>query len=277
MAARSTGWAMLVSGSVQEAQDFALIAQAATLEARVPFLHFFDGFRTSHEVNKIEQLTPDDIRAMIDERLVRAHRDRALSPDRPVLRGSAQNPDVFFQAREAVNPFYDATAGDRAAGDGPVRRAWSAGSYHLFDYVGRPDAERVLVIMGSGAGAAEEAVEELVARGEKVGLVRGPALSAVLRDGLRRGAAADHTEHCRPGSHERAGRLGRAAVSGRGDRPGRVVGERGDGAGPIAAGHRRPLRAVVEGVHAGHGRGGLRRTGPGAAETALHGRYHTTT
>jgi pyruvate-ferredoxin/flavodoxin oxidoreductase len=171
MAARSTGWAMLVSGSVQEAQDFALIAQAASLEARVPFLHVFDGFRTSHEINKIEQLTPDDIRAMIDEGLVRAHRDRALSPDRPVLRGSAQNPDVFFQAREAVNPFYEATPGivqramDRFAG--MVRR-----QYHLFDYVGAPDATHVVVVLGSGAGAAEEAIEALVARRQRIGLVR---------------------------------------------------------------------------------------------------------
>jgi len=106
MAARSTGWAMLASGTVQEVHDFALIAQAATLEARIPFLHFFDGFRTSHEINKIERLTDDDIRAMISERLVQAHRERGLNPDRPVLRGSAQNPDVFFQAREAINPFY---------------------------------------------------------------------------------------------------------------------------------------------------------------------------
>ncbi len=106
MAARATGFGMLSSNSVQEAMDFALIAQAATLESRIPFLHFFDGFRTSHEVAKIEQLTADDLRAMIDEELVRAHRDRALSPDRPVIRGTAQNPDVFFQAREAVNPYY---------------------------------------------------------------------------------------------------------------------------------------------------------------------------
>ena len=108
MACRSTGWAMLAANSVEEAQDFALIAQAATLRSRVPFLHFFDGFRTSHEVNKIEQLTHDDVRWMIDESLVQAHRQRALTPDRPVIRGTAQNPDVFFQAREAANPFYDA-------------------------------------------------------------------------------------------------------------------------------------------------------------------------
>ena len=144
MAARQTGWGMLCSNSVQEVMDFALIAQAATLEARVPFLHFFDGFRTSHEVAKIEQLTDDDIRAMIDDDLVLAHRARGLSPDTPVIRGTAQNPDVFFQARETVNPFYQPTpaivqkAMDKFAG-------LTGRQYHLFDYVGAPDAERVIV------------------------------------------------------------------------------------------------------------------------------------
>ena len=128
MAARSTGFAMLASNSVQEVMDFALIAQAATLEARMPFLHFFDGFRTSHEVAKVEQLTADDLRAMIDEDLVQAHRARALSPDHPVIRGTAQNPDVFFQAREAVNPFYIGHPGHRAERHGQVRRRSSAAS-----------------------------------------------------------------------------------------------------------------------------------------------------
>jgi pyruvate-ferredoxin/flavodoxin oxidoreductase len=126
MATRSTGWALLSSNSVQEAQDFALIAQAATLESRVPFLHFFDGFRTSHEVNKIEQLTDDDMRALISDELVQAHRSRSLSPDRPVLRGTAQNPDVYFQGRETVNPFYDNCPADRPEGHGQVRqRGWA--------------------------------------------------------------------------------------------------------------------------------------------------------
>jgi pyruvate-ferredoxin/flavodoxin oxidoreductase len=171
MAARSTGWAMLASGSVQEVHDFALVAQAATLESRVPFLHFFDGFRTSHEINKIERLTEEDVRAIIDEDWVRAHRERALSPDRPVLRGSAQNPDVFFQAREAVNPYYLAVPGlvqrtmDRFA-------TITGHRYRLFDYTGAPDAERVAVIMGSGAGVIEEAVEALTARGQRVGVVQ---------------------------------------------------------------------------------------------------------
>ncbi len=171
MACRSTGFAILASNSVQEAMDLALVARAASLESRVPFLHFFDGFRTSHEIAKVEMLGPETIRAMIDDELVRAHRERALSPERPVLRGSAQNPDVFFQAREAVNPYY-------LVCPGIVERvmekfgALTGRQYRLFDYVGAPDAERVLVLMGSGAEAAQEAVEHLAARGEKVGVVK---------------------------------------------------------------------------------------------------------
>jgi pyruvate-ferredoxin/flavodoxin oxidoreductase len=169
-AARSTGWAMLASSSVQEAQDLALVAHAATLASRVPFLHFFDGFRTSHEIDRIEALGDDDLRALLDDELVRAHRARALTPDRPVLRGSAQNPDVFFQAREAANPFYDATPGIVARA--MERFAERTGRrYRLFDYYGAPDAERVIVMMGSGVGAAREAVAALNERGERVGLV----------------------------------------------------------------------------------------------------------
>jgi pyruvate-ferredoxin/flavodoxin oxidoreductase len=129
----------------------AMIAQAATLKSRVPFLHFFDGFRTSHEVNKIELLSDDDIRAMLDEDLIKAHRERAMNPDKPVLRGTAQNPDVFFQAREACNPFYNATPG--IVQETMDRFAKLVGrQYHLFDYVGAPDADRVMVLMGSGVG-----------------------------------------------------------------------------------------------------------------------------
>jgi pyruvate-ferredoxin/flavodoxin oxidoreductase len=170
MAARQTGFAMLSSGSVQEAQDLALVAHASTLPSRVPFLHFFDGFRTSHEVSKIVAIAEDVIRAMIDDDLVVEHRLRALNPNRPVLRGTAQNPDVFFQAREACNPFYDAVPAivqeqmDRLA-------ELTGRAYHLFDYHGAPDADRVVVLMGSGAGAAREAVDHLVAKGEKVGMV----------------------------------------------------------------------------------------------------------
>ncbi|MFW2340222.1 MAG: pyruvate:ferredoxin (flavodoxin) oxidoreductase, partial [Acidimicrobiia bacterium] len=171
MATRATGWAMLASSSVQEAHDLALIAQSSTLQSRIPFLHFFDGFRTSHEVGKIDELSDDDIREMIDDELVAAHRLRRLNPDAPVIRGTAQNPDVFFQAREACNLYYDAVPDivqatmDRFA-DVTGRR------YRLFDYVGAPDAERVVILMGSGIGAAEEAVQALNDRGEKVGILK---------------------------------------------------------------------------------------------------------
>jgi pyruvate-ferredoxin/flavodoxin oxidoreductase len=170
MAVRQTGFALLAAHSVQAVMDMALIAQTATLEARIPFVHFFDGFRTSHEVAKVEQLTLDDMRAMITPEMVRAHRERSLNPDRPVLRGAAQNPDVYFQARESVNRYYDACPDVvQAAMD---RFAFLTGRpYRLFDYYGAPDAERVIVLMGSAAGAAEECVDALTARGEKVGLV----------------------------------------------------------------------------------------------------------
>ncbi|MEZ5889895.1 MAG: pyruvate:ferredoxin (flavodoxin) oxidoreductase [Xanthobacteraceae bacterium] len=171
MATRQTGFALLAANSVQEAHDLALVAQAATLEARVPFLHFFDGFRTSHEVNLINALSDDDLHALIDDDLVRAHRERAMSPDHPILRGTAQNPDVFFQAREAINPFY--LACPTIVQNVMDKFAKQTGrSYHLFDYYGAPDAERVVILMGSGVGAAEEAVEALQARGEKVGVLK---------------------------------------------------------------------------------------------------------
>jgi pyruvate-ferredoxin/flavodoxin oxidoreductase len=171
MAARATGFAMLCSNSVQEAADFALIAQAAALESRIPFLHFFDGFRTSHELNQIIPLSDDDLRALIDETLVRKHRQRGLSPDHPVLRGSAQNPDVFFQSREATNPFYRACP--TIVQDVMDRFAVRTGrAYKLFDYVGTPDAERIIIMMGSGTGPVEETIEHLQSRGEEVGLLK---------------------------------------------------------------------------------------------------------
>jgi len=171
MATRGTGFALLASNSAQEAQDLALIAHSATLEARVPFIHFFDGFRTSAEINKIERLVDDDFRAMIDESLIQAHRGRALSSDRPFIRGTAQNPDVYFQGRETVNPYY-------LACPGIVQKAMdkfaslTGRSYHLFDYTGAPDAERVLVMMGSGAETASETAAFLVNQGQKVGVVK---------------------------------------------------------------------------------------------------------
>jgi len=170
-AVRNTGFAQLASASVQEAHDFALIAQAATLASRIPFIHFFDGFRTSHEVNKLQLLEDAQIRAMIDEDLVLAHRGRALNPDRPFIRGTAQNPDVYFQGRETVNPYYQrlpecvATAMDRFC-------RLTGRSYGLFEYTGHPEAERVMVVMGSAAHTARETVRHLQARGERVGVVK---------------------------------------------------------------------------------------------------------
>jgi pyruvate-ferredoxin/flavodoxin oxidoreductase len=171
MFCRTTGFAMLSSNSVQEAMDLALIAHAATLETRIPFLHFFDGFRTSHEVNKIEMLTEDDMHALINMNRVVEHRQRALSPDHPVLRGTAQNPDVYFQAREACNPFYDACPEKVQVVMDKFSQVVGR-SYHLFDYVGAPDAERVIVMMGSGAETAHETVDHLNSKGEKVGLLK---------------------------------------------------------------------------------------------------------
>jgi pyruvate-ferredoxin/flavodoxin oxidoreductase len=171
MFCRATGWAMLCSNSVQEAMDLALIAHAASLETRIPFLHFFDGFRTSHEVNKIEMLNEDDMRAMLNMDRIIEHRQRALSPDHPVLRGTAQNPDVFFQIRESANSYYDVCPAKVQATMNKFADIVGR-SYHLFDYVGASDAERVIVMMGSGAEAAHETVEYLNAHGEKVGLLK---------------------------------------------------------------------------------------------------------
>ena len=171
MTARSTGFALLASNSPQEAMDFALIAQAATLESRIPIIHFFDGFRTSHEVAKVISIDLSIIKQMIDPQHITAHRQRALSPEHPVLRGSSQNPDVFFQARESVNPYYIAMPGivqkvmDQFA-------TLSGRQYKLFDYVGADDAERIIILMGSGAETAHETVDYLTAQGEKVGLVK---------------------------------------------------------------------------------------------------------
>ncbi len=171
MATRAAGFAVLASGSVQEAHDLALIAQAATLKARVPFVHFFDGFRTSHELNTFSLLSDEDIRAMIDDDLVRAHRARALDPEHPFVRGTAHNPDTFFQTREAVNPFYAATPAIVLAAMQRFEKIVGR-RYRLFEYEGAPDAERVIILMGSGAETARETVKALAAKGEKVGAVQ---------------------------------------------------------------------------------------------------------
>src|SRR5471030_1802729 len=171
MAVRSSGFALLSSASVQEAHDCALIAQAATLEGRIPFLHFFDGFRTSHEINTIDLVADAHIRAMIDDGLVRAHRARALSPETPFIRGTAHNPDTFFQARESVNPYYERLPAivqrqmDRFA-------ALTGRQYRLFDYSGAPGAHRVIVVMGSGAETAGAVARVLAAQGKAVGVLQ---------------------------------------------------------------------------------------------------------
>jgi pyruvate-ferredoxin/flavodoxin oxidoreductase len=171
MACRSTGWGMLGAASVQETMDFALISQAASLRSRLPFIHFFDGFRTSHEVSKIEMLDESVLRALIDEKLIAEIRARAMTPDKPVLRGTAQNPDAFFQGREAANSFYSACP-DIVQKVMDEFAAQTGRKYNLFDYVGAPDAERVVVLMGSGCEAVHETVEHLVAAGEKVGVLK---------------------------------------------------------------------------------------------------------
>jgi pyruvate-ferredoxin/flavodoxin oxidoreductase len=205
MGCRQTGYAMLASNSVQEAADLATIAHIATLEARIPFMHFFDGFRTSHEINKVLPISDETITALLDEKAVRAHRERALSPDHPVLRGTAQNPDVFFQAREACNPYY--LACPVIVQDVMDRFARQTGrSYRLFDYYGAPDADRVIILMGSAAGAAEEAIDALNARGEKLGLLKvhlfrpfaPEAFLTALPETVRKIAVLDRTKE--PGS-----------------------------------------------------------------------------
>ncbi|MDH4354151.1 MAG: 2-oxoacid:acceptor oxidoreductase family protein, partial [Actinomycetota bacterium] len=170
MSARTTGWALLASSGVQEAADFAAVAHAATLESRVPFLHFFDGFRTSHEMNTVDLLSDSQLRTLVDDERLSDHRLRGMDPDRPVLRGSAQNPDVFFQAREAASPFYAAVPGI-VEHTFDVLAELTGRRYGLVDYQGAPDATEVMVLMGSGAGAAAEAVRAMVADGRRVGLL----------------------------------------------------------------------------------------------------------
>ncbi|TGU74500.1 pyruvate:ferredoxin (flavodoxin) oxidoreductase [Geomonas terrae] len=205
MSARSTGWAMLCSNNVQEVMDFALISQAATLRARVPFMHYFDGFRTSHEVQKVEELTFDDMRAMITPELVQAHRDRCMTPDRPVMRGTAQNPDVYFQGRETVNPYYPACL--TIVQEEMDKFAKVAGrQYKLVEYVGAPDAERVIIVMGSAADTVQETMNTLNASGEKVGLLKirlfrpfpVAAIAAALPASVKKIAVLDRTKE--PGS-----------------------------------------------------------------------------
>ncbi len=268
MACRQTGFAMLCSGSVQEAQDLAAVAQAATLSSRIPFLHFFDGFRTSHEVSKIEELTDEDLAALLDPKDIAAHRKRSLSPDRPVLRGTAQNPDAFFQAREAINPYYSACP-DAVLRAMEVFAKRTGRQYGLFDYVGHPKAERVIVMMGSGAEAAHETVDHLVERGEKVGLVKVRLYRPFSPRHLRRSAAKDR-EVDRRARQNQGARLDRRAAL-----PGHRDGARRDDKRRVhAPRRRRALRPFFQGVHARHGRGGLRRAREQDTKEPLHDRHH---
>jgi pyruvate-ferredoxin/flavodoxin oxidoreductase len=205
MAVRQTGFAMLASASVQEAHDLAVVAQAATLATRIPFVHFFDGFRTSHEINTIDLLSDDDLRALVPEQPIREHRARALSPERPVIRGTAQNPDVYFQARETVNPFYARVAGV-VTGVMESFAAVTGRRYRLAEYTGDPEAERVIVVMGSGGQTAAETAAHLAGRGEKVGVVQirlfrpfpAAAILSAIPATARRVAVLDRTKE--PGS-----------------------------------------------------------------------------
>ena len=271
MAVRQTGFAMLASASVQEAHDLAVVAQAATLATRIPFVHFFDGFRTSHEVNTVDLLSDDDLRALVPEELIRAHRARALSPDRPVIRGTAQNPDVYFQARETVNPFYARVEG--AVADAMDAFAAVTGrQYRLVEYDGHPEAERVIVIMGSGGQTAAETAAYLAASGEKVGVVQvrlyrpfpAEALLAAIPASARRLAVLDRTKE--PGSLGEPLFLDVLGALAEGTRGRRTRGH--------AGGDRRPVRAVLQGVHPGHGGRHLRRARPGPAPAAVHDRHH---
>ena len=169
MAVRQTGWAMLGSANAQEAMDFALIAQAATLEARVPFVHFFDGFRTSHELNMVDVLPYEVMKEMIDDNLVAKHRQNAMNPENPTVRGTAQNPDVYFQGREAVNKYYEAAPAIVKKYMAKFEKL-TGRHYDLFEYVGAKDAQKVIVIMASGADVAQNAVEYM--KGEKVGVLK---------------------------------------------------------------------------------------------------------
>ena len=245
MAVRQTGFALLSSASVQEAHDLALVAQAATLRTRVPFVHFFDGFRTSHELNTIELIDDDVLRAVVPEHLVREHRARALTPEHPFVRGTAQNPDVYFQARETVNPFYAGSPGvvqevmDEVA-------AHTGRAYRVAEYSGHPEAERVVVVMGSGGETVRETVTHLVGGGERVGVLQlrlyRPFPAAELLAALPDERAAGR----RPRPHQGAGLQRRAALPRRRRHPRR--GPRARRPRHRPAGHRRPLRPVVQGA-----------------------------
>ena len=269
MAVRQTGFAMLSSASVQEAHDLALVAQAATLRTRVPFVHFFDGFRTSHELNTIEMLSDDDVRAMVPQELVRAHRGRGLTPERPFIRGTAQNPDVYFQARETVNPFYARVP--EVVQDAMDKLGERTGrEYGLVDYSGHPEAERVVVVMGSGGETVRETVAFLQAQGERVGVAQlrlyrpfpARALAEALPASVQRVAVLDRTKE--PGSFGEPLFLDVLAA---------LTESHADGDRELMPSvDRRPLWPVLEGIHSRDGHRGVRGAGARTAQAAVHGR-----
>ena len=270
MQVRQTGFALLCSASVQEANDFALVAHATTLRSRVPFLHFFDGFRTSHELNTIEPLEDDDMRALMPEKLIREHRARALNPERPIIRGTAHNPDTFFQARETANPFYARVPTlVQEAMDQLAER--TGRRYGLVDYTGHPEAERVIVIMGSGGETARETVQYLAGGGERVGVAQVRLYRPFPAARADRGPAQDGPKGRRARPHQGARRARRAALPRHVHRAGRGARGRRTGRGD-ADRDRRPLRPLLQGVQPGHGQSGVRRAGPRATQAALHGR-----
>lgn len=248
MAARSTGFAMLASGSVQEAQDLALVAHSVTLQCRVPFIHFFDGFRTSHEVNKITALHRDEIRALIDNDWVRAHRARALNPDHPVMRGTAQNPDTYFQSRESVNPFYEAVPA-RVQQCMDKLGSLTGRHYRLVEYHGASDATDVILLMGSGAATARTTVDWLNRQDRKTGVLvirlyrpfPVQALLDALPQSVRRIAVLDRTKEPGAGGEPLLLDVQSALIDG------------------LQRGllKRLPLRSLFQGVHPGHVRGGV--------------------
>ena len=270
MSARMTGFAMLGASNVQESHDLALVAQIATLESRVPVMFFFDGFRTSHEENTIAVIPDDQIRAAIDDELVRAHRARALTPERPVIRGTAHNPDTFFQAREASNPYYARMpdimqrAMDRVG-------ALTGRRYKLFRYSGHPEADRVAIVIGSGFEVLDETAAWLNGRGEKVGVLQvllyrpwdAARFLAALPQTVKRIAVLDRTKES--GSPGDPLYLDVVTTFAEAVAAGTVA---------VDADHRRrTLRAVVEGLRSGDGQGGVRRTEEAGAEARLHRRH----
>ncbi len=265
MAARSTGWAMLCSNNPQEVMDMALIAQAATLQSRVPFVHFFDGFRTSHEIRKIEELSDDDIRAMIDDHLVLAHRQRALNPERPVIRGTAQNPDVYFQAREAANSYYLAVPDDRPGRDGQVCRARRppVQALRLRRRARCRARDRGDGLRGGYCARDGERPGRLLRREGRRG--QGASLPAVQRRAPDGRDPGERQDRHRARSLQGAGRRGRAALPGCDDRRGRNR--------PNDQGAGRPLRVGQQGIYPRDGQGRVRQHGRGRAEKPLHHRH----